>query len=344
MSDFANQLIVWQPQQGRHGLPWQAGRDPYRVWLSEIMLQQTRVTTVIPYFERFVARFPDLDRLAVASLDEVLQYWSGLGYYSRARNLHAAARLIVTMHGSAFPRDPNTLIQLPGIGRSTAAAIAAFCFDTRAAILDGNVKRVLTRHFGIAEYPGERQTEIRLWSLAESLLPVRQIAIYTQALMDLGAMVCTRSHPDCSACPVTDTCFARRTGQTGRLPAPKPRKALPQLGVWLVAYRYGQRLWLTRRPTHGIWGGLWCLPEYPAAPDAPQLCRQQWGVAATEVRTGNVFRHTLTHRRLDIVPVWVDLAEPPREDAGGRWVSRQEALAAGIPVAVRKILQEEFTV
>ncbi len=339
---FSARLIVWQQQQGRHDLPWQASRDPYSVWLSEIMLQQTQVSTVIPYFERFMAHFPDVRTLAAAPQDEVLGFWSGLGYYSRARHLHAAAQQIVSCHGGEFPQNPAALEQLPGIGRSTAAAIAAFCFNARAAILDGNVKRVLARHFGISGYAGASLTQKRLWTLAESLLPQAGVAAYTQALMDLGATRCTRRKPACPACPVADTCFARCQGQVDQLPTPKPRSAVPQQELWLVAFHYQDKVWLTQRAQQGIWGGLWCLPEYATAPDAAQLCLQQWGVAAGDVRMGAVLRHNLTHRRMAIVPVWVALAAAPKLSCGGWWANPEEALKAGIPVPVRKILQAEF--
>ncbi len=219
---FAARVVAWQRAHGRHDLPWQRTRDPYRIWLSEIMLQQTQVATVVPYYDRFLAAFPDVAALAAAPEDRVLERWSGLGYYRRAHHLHAAAKMVVARHGGAFPRDPSAIAALPGIGRSTAAAIAAFAFGARAAILDGNVKRVLARHRGIGGYPGAPRVERTLWALAESLLPARGIETYTQALMDLGATICTRAAPRCAACPVAAGCVARRSGRAAELPSPRP--------------------------------------------------------------------------------------------------------------------------
>ena len=266
---FASALIAWQAQAGRKHLPWQGGRDPYRIWLSEIMLQQTQVATVIPYFERFVARFPDIRSLAQAPLEQVLELWSGLGYYSRARNLHRCAQVILIDHGGLFPRTPEQLVTLPGIGRSTAAAIAAFAFGHRAAILDGNVKRVLCRCFAIDGHPGTREVEQALWSLAESLLPDKGIEAYTQGLMDLGATVCTRSRPACARCPFVDRCRARRLDRVAELPAPRPRRVARHQDVALLVIWSGGSVLLKRRPDRGIWGGLWSLPEVALSPVRP---------------------------------------------------------------------------
>jgi len=244
---FAQKLIAWQRRHGRSGLPWQGTRDPYRIWLSEVMLQQTQVSAVIPYYERFLAKYPTVEALAAASEDEVLRLWSGLGYYARGRNLHQAAQLLM----NGFPRTAAQIAELPGVGRSTAAAIAAFAFGERVAILDGNVKRVLARCFG---------TDENLWERAERLLPKRGIETYTQALMDLGATVCTRN-PVCDKCPVKARCVARKTGRIAELPAPRPRKVLPLRKTrWFVYLDRGKVL-LERRPSSGIWGGLWCFPE-----------------------------------------------------------------------------------
>src|SRR5690242_1085945 len=248
---FAESVVAWQRAHGRHGLPWQGTRDPYRVWLSEVMLQQTQVATVIPYYERFLARFPDVRSLARASEEEVLRLWSGLGYYARGRNLHRAAKQVAK---DGFPRSAEAIQRLPGVGRSTAAAIAVFAFGERAAILDGNVKRVLARCFGIGD-------EERLWERAEAELPLRDIEAYTQALMDLGATVCTRLAPACGRCPVAASCEAHRRGWQARLPAKRARAPLPQRAVVWVVQRCGDRLLVERRPSRGIWGGLWCFPE-----------------------------------------------------------------------------------
>ena len=267
---FARRLVAWQRTHGRHDLPWQRTRDPYRIWLSEIMLQQTQVATVIPYYERFLAAFPDVRALAAASEDRVLEHWSGLGYYRRAHHLHAAAKAIVAEHRGAFPRDVDTLATLPGIGRTTASAIAAFAFGARAAILDGNVKRVLARHRGIAGYPGAPKTRGQLWRIADSLLPERDIETYTQALMDLGATICTRSAPRCGDCPVAGDCVARIEERIATLPSPRPRKALPQRAVRALVIERAGTILFEKRPAAGIWGGLWSLPEAGVEAD---VCR-----------------------------------------------------------------------
>jgi len=283
---FAHRLIAWQRRSGRHALPWQKTRDPYRIWVSEIMLQQTQVQTVLGYYARFIERFPDVSTLADAEPDEVLALWSGLGYYSRARNLHACARLVMSRHGGAFPDDAPALEALPGIGRSTAAAIAAFAWGRREAILDGNVKRVLCRVFGIEGFPGGRAVEQRLWNLASGLLPVadehkadehksgdRQaddlhdaggIEAYTQGLMDLGATVCLRARPRCELCPMNGRCEARRQDRVAELPTRRPARPVDVRHAELVLLRAGARVLLERRPPRGIWGGLWSLPEFRA--------------------------------------------------------------------------------
>src|ERR1700682_5011018 len=256
---FSEKLIAWQRRHGRHDLPWQGTRDPYRIWLSEVMLQQTQVATVVPYYERFIARYPGFSELARASEDEVLKLWSGLGYYARGRNLLLAARAVAAR--GEFPRTADEIAELPGVGRSTAAAIAAFAFGERAAILDGNVKRVLARCFGIEGWPGEAAVGRALWSVAERLLPKRGLEAYTQALMDLGATVCTSRQPKCDACPVRSICTARKQGRVADIPARRPRRVLPRRSVtWLVLRHEGGVL-VERRPAPGIWGGLWCFPE-----------------------------------------------------------------------------------
>ncbi|MDR3391117.1 MAG: A/G-specific adenine glycosylase [Sulfuriferula sp.] len=340
MSDFALRLIDWQRLAGRHDLPWQGSRDPYRVWLSEIMLQQTQVMTVIPYYQRFVVRFPDVASLAAAELDEVLAHWSGLGYYSRARNLHAAARRVMADFGGVFPLRTDDLESLPGIGRSTAAAIAAFCFGTRAAILDGNVKRVLTRQFGVAGYPGEKAVETRLWTLAESLLPAEGVDIYTQALMDMGATLCTRGRPRCEACPVAVSCVALATQQVASLPTPKPRKAVPHKTVRFVILHHAGRVWLQQRPPSGIWGGLWSFPELTMDDDVLAVCQEQWRLQVAGTQALPDFRHVFTHFSLQIAPQLVDVVSLPLtvNEASGCWMQPDEALAAGIPAPVRKVL------
>ncbi|MFZ5574365.1 MAG: A/G-specific adenine glycosylase [Pseudomonadota bacterium] len=344
MSSFASRIVRWQRRHGRHGLPWQAGgtgtRDPYRVWVSEIMLQQTQVATVIPYFERFVARFPTLASLAAADENEVLALWSGLGYYSRARNLHAAARQVLDHHGGRLPADPATLARLPGIGRSTAAAIAALAFGHRAAILDGNVKRVLARHAGVAGWAGDGRVEAELWRLADARLPTRGIESYTQGMMDLGAQVCTRGQPDCHACPVNADCIAYTQGRTAELPTPRPRKILPEREVQMLLLIDRGELLLEKRPPRGIWGGLWSLPELDAGADPLRHCREQLGVS---VRTQAVLprlSHGFTHFRLHIQPVRIDLAPRPATLPGHIWLPPADALGAALPAPVRRLVAQ----
>jgi len=337
--DFAAALVAWQRVHGRHDLPWQRDRDPYRIWVSEIMLQQTQVSAVIPYYDRFMARFPDVQALARAPADEVMQHWSGLGYYARARNLHRAARIVANDHGGAFPRTAAELESLPGIGRSTAAAIAAFAFGARAAILDGNVKRVLARAFAVEGWPGETRVEAQLWTLAEALLPAGDVEAYTQGLMDLGSTVCTRASPRCGVCPVAGQCAALAAGTVDRYPAPRPAKARPhRKAVYLVAMR-GHAVLLERRPASGIWGGLWCLPELPEADQPTREWLGSFGVAGSAVALPSV-EHGFTHYSLTMMPVLGLAGEGTAPSDEARWFLLDEALAAGVPAPVRKILSD----
>ncbi len=338
-SDFAPRLIAWQRSHGRHDLPWQGSRDPYPVWLSEIMLQQTQVETVIPYYRRFLARFPDLVSLAAADEDEVLGLWSGLGYYSRSRNLHAAARRIVADHGGCFPGDIQAIQALPVIGRSTAAAIAAFAFSQRRAILDGNVKRVLARIFGVEGWPGEKAVENRLWDLAEALLPATDIHAYTQGLMDLGATVCTRGRPRCETCPFQDDCLAHRQGRQRELPGARPKKTVPEKSLaMLVLVRPGEVL-LEKRPSTGIWGGLWSLPECGERDD-PVRAALDLGYVVEASGELPAFTHTFTHFRLFIRPRALAVREVRVATEPGRvWLSLDDLEGAALPTPVRRILQ-----
>jgi A/G-specific adenine glycosylase len=338
VNSFASHIIRWQQRQGRHTLPWQASRDPYRIWLSEIMLQQTQVATVIPYFERFVARFPDLCSLAAAHQDEVLALWSGLGYYSRARNLHAAACTLVAQHAGIFPANPDAIAQLPGIGRSTAAAIAALAFGQSCAILDGNVKRVLARHGGITGWPGDRKIEIMLWQLAESHLPRTAIEAYTQGMMDLGALVCTRSQPACPACPVNTDCIAFTQHRTTELPTPRPRKTLPERQVQMLLLLDRGELMLEKRPSRGVWGGLWSLPELAPETDPANHCLEHFGFTTQTQQAWPRFSHSFTHFRLHIQPVQMQLAPRRTTLPGQIWLSPADALDAALPAPVRKLL------
>lgn len=338
-TSFAARVVRWQRRHGRHDLPWQAGGDAYRVWLSEIMLQQTQVATVVPYFTRFVAHFPDVHALASASEDAVLALWSGLGYYSRARNLHAAARAIVTEHGGRFPDTQEELAALPGIGRSTAAAIAALAFGRRCAILDGNVKRVLARHAGIDGWPGTRTVEAALWRLAEARVPSRGVQSYTQGLMDLGALVCTRRRPACDACPLAADCVARRTGRTAELPAPRPHRALPEKTVAMLLLRDRGELMLEKRPARGVWGGLWSLPELDPDADARAHCHARYGFEVRALHALPALSHSFTHFRLNIQPLEVHLAPRGTTPSGQIWLAPKDALDAALPAPVRTLLK-----
>ena len=342
MFDFSSRLIQWQKSHGRHDLPWQDTRDPYAVWLSEIMLQQTQVATVIPYYQRFLARFSDLASLAKASQDEVLAHWSGLGYYSRARNLHRAAQMVMQQHGGHFPDEFESLMALPGIGRSTAAAVSVFAFAQRQAILDGNVKRVFTRYFGIEGYPGEKKIEQDLWARAEQLLPRQEIEIYTQALMDLGATICTRSKPKCLACPLQNDCIAYAQNRITELPSPKPRKALPQKEtVMLIMLRQGEVL-LEKRPPSGIWGGMWSFPEIDRASDSVHICSANYGVEARLAAPLSSLDHTFTHFKLRIFPQPMHVIDIHTRvnQASHLWLNLDDALGAAIPTPVRKLLRQ----
>jgi A/G-specific adenine glycosylase len=337
---FAARLVGWQKQHGRHDLPWQGTRDPYAIWLSEIMLQQTQVATVIPYYLRFLARFPEVSSLAGAPLDEVMRLWSGLGYYSRARNLHRAAQAIVGEHGGRFPRSFESVAALPGVGRSTAAAICVFAFGARHAILDGNVKRVLARLRGVKGHAGDRKVVDRLWQEAESLLPRRNVEAYTQGLMDLGSLVCVRAKPRCAECPVHGTCVAFQRGWVGKLPGPRPRKRLlHKRTVMLVLVRAGEVL-LAKRPPAGIWGGLWSLPEADRKTDLESYCLKRFGVHVVEIEPLPGIAHGFTHFKLDIHPLRlrVSALAPHAAEPGVMWLPFEDARGAAIPAPVRRIL------
>lgn len=340
MSDFAARLIRWQKLHGRHDLPWQ-GADAYRIWLSEIMLQQTQVATVIPYYQRFIARFPDIASLASASEDQVLACWSGMGYYSRARNLHRAARIVVQQHSGIFPSHFDDIVALPGIGRSTAAAISVFAFRQRCAILDGNVKRVLARCYAIEGYPGEKKTEARFWRQADALLPMRGVAAYTQGLMDIGSLVCTRSKPQCFSCPLQDDCAAYRSNRVAQLPTPRPRKVLPEKHTTFLMLLNGHDIMLEKRPGSGIWGGLWCPPQVDNNRDARAYCERNFGVDATHATALQTFAHTFTHFKLYITPLCVHVNYRPElaQGPGRVWLNVGAALSMAIPAPVRKLLQ-----
>ncbi|MGH8501970.1 MAG: A/G-specific adenine glycosylase [Gammaproteobacteria bacterium] len=315
-ASFSERVLAWYDRHGRKSLPWQRPATPYRVWVSEIMLQQTQVATVIPYFERFVAHFPGVRALASARLDDVLQHWAGLGYYARARNLHLAACILRDSHAGEFPSDIEAIASLPGIGRSTAGAILALSRDRPHAILDGNVKRVLARHRGVEGWPGTSHNTRHLWRIAEQLMPTRRCADHTQAMMDLGALVCVRRHPRCAECPVRTDCVAYRSGRQHALPAPRARKALPVRETMMVMARTSNGdVLLERRPPVGVWGGLLSFPEVRDEQACAALCERVFGAAPEKMIRWPVVRQTFTHFRLDITPVEVII------DHGGRIIS-----------------------
>ena len=339
-SDFAARLIGWQKQHGRKGLPWQDTTDPYRVWLSEIMLQQTQVATVIPYYQRFLERFPTLADLAAAPVDEVMPLWSGLGYYARARNLHKCAQAVVAKHAGEFPRDAALIAELPGIGRSTANAIASFCFGAQTPILDGNVKRVFARCFGIEGFPGTLKIEREMWTLAEQLMPATDTGIYTQAQMDLGATICTRGKPLCARCPLADICVAKREDRISELPAPRPKKAVPERESIFLIMQSEHGVLLEQRPPSGIWGGLLCLPELPAELDADSHAQQQYGITAQQWQELPALRHTYTHFRLTLRPLHVRVTQVPTAmDSNLRWLAAADYAAAALPAPIRTLLE-----
>jgi A/G-specific adenine glycosylase len=351
---FSAAVIAWQKQHGRHALPWQQTRDAYRIWLSEIMLQQTQVAAVIPYYQRFLARFPDVATLAAAPAEDVMAHWSGLGYYSRARNLHRCAQQVVAQYGGVFPSDPALLAELPGIGRSTAAAIAAFAYGTRAAILDGNVKRVFARIFGVDGYPGQKTIEDKLWQRAVALLPAEDIGTYTQGLMDLGATLCTRNKPSCPRCPLAQRCVALASGRVHELPVRKPKKAIPEKKTAMLIITDRNQVLLEQRPNSGIWGGLLSLPELEALPDNAALGDPQLDAAMTQAvaRFGvpaswerlQPFSHGFTHFKLHVAPYRIRL-ERRLEMAGQTphiWFGVDQLADAALPAPVKKLLLAIF--
>ena len=343
-TDYSARLLAWFDQHGRHDLPWQHPRTPYRVWLSEIMLQQTQVAVVAPYFERFIAALPNLPALAAASQDQVLALWSGLGYYARARNLHAAAKVCVEIHGGELPRDAAALRALPGIGRSTAGAILAQAWGERAAILDGNVKRVLCRVHGIDGWPGMPAIEKKLWVIAESLLPDARLADYTQAQMDFGATLCTRADPACRQCPMQPDCIASRDGRTAELPSPKPGKPLPlRTAHMLVIEDAAGRVLLQRRPPTGVWACLWSLPEHADLAEARLWLERHVHDELERLQAGEPILHGFSHYRLQIRPhrlrgIRARDAIGDNEDL--RWAPRSELANIGLPAPVRRLLKE----
>ena len=340
---FSDAILAWYDKFGRKTLPWQQQKTPYKVWLSEIMLQQTQVATVIPYFERFIARFPTVADLAAADQDEVLHLWTGLGYYARARNLHKAAQHIVDHHGGKFPTDIEQVIALPGVGRSTAGAVLSLSLKQHHPILDGNVKRTLARCYAVEGWPGKKPVENKLWEIAEANTPSAGVERYNQAMMDMGAMICTRSKPKCELCPVAERCEAKAQGRQADFPGKKPKKTLPEKQAWFAIFQFGEYVWLEKRPPAGIWGGLWCFPQQDQADLTPvieQRIGQQEIIREQEQLIG--FRHTFSHYHLDIVPVRLSLTEQPSgiSEAGhGQWYNLNQPAEIGLAAPVQQILE-----
>ena len=340
---FSLQVLQWFDVHGRKNLPWQKNINPYRVWISEVMLQQTQVATVIPYFENFMARFPNVSDLASAETDDVLHLWSGLGYYSRARNLHKAAKMVMETFSGEFPRSVDALTQLPGIGLSTAGAIASISMDIRAPILDGNVKRVLARYQAVSGWPGQSAVAKQLWSITEALTPDHRNADYTQAMMDLGAMICTRTKPSCLICPLQQNCLAHAAGEETHYPESKPKKTKPERSVrmLMVINEFGEVL-LEKRPPSGIWGGLWGFPEIQNDEILPEAAQTKTGLNLESFEEWQSFRHTFSHYHLDITPVKTFAAITTSVADGDRWhwFQPDQPSELGLAAPVSKLLSK----
>lgn len=340
--DFSQAILTWYRLNGRTDLPWQMNRSAYRVWVSEIMLQQTQVVTAIPYFENFMSCFSDVEVLAKAQQDEVLHYWSGLGYYARARNLHKAARLICNQHNGVFPENFEQVLALPGIGRSTAGAILAQASGQRHAILDGNVKRVLARYHGVEGWPGKTSVQEILWAYAEQHTPEVHLADYTQGIMDFGATLCTRGKPGCDECPVSSGCVAFNEHRMAELPTSKARKAMPiKTARMLILLDDNNQVMLEKRPPAGIWGGLWSLPEVSMDEDLEAFCEQQWRFAVTDIEPGEIFRHTFSHYHFDILPCRLRVKNPEQsvmEAESIVWYNTSQPDQRGLPAPVKTLL------
>jgi A/G-specific adenine glycosylase len=342
LTSFADRLLAWFDEHGRKDLPWQQRKDPYPIWVSEIMLQQTQVLTVVPYFERFMASFPSIEALAAAGQDAVLHHWSGLGYYARARNLHRAAAVIVAEHDGRFPDDIDAVTALPGIGRSTAGAILSLAQDQRHPILDGNVKRVLSRHAAVGGWPGKTTVAKQLWHLAEQNTPADRVAEYTQAIMDLGATLCTRSNPQCERCPVIDDCKAHAAGTVAEYPGRKPKKDKPLRNTTLLIASTAQSVYLERRPEAGIWGGLWSLPELDGR-SVESWCREELDATAETAEPLDLLRHSFSHYDLDIQPILVRVDAPLSKVADSdstTWYRLGDPPPGGIAAPVQKLIDQ----
>lgn len=342
MAAFADTLLRWHRKFGRKDLPWQQEPTPYRVWVSEIMLQQTQVTTVIPYYLRFIGSFPDIESLACASADAVLRHWSGLGYYARARNLHEAARCIWARHEGVFPSSFDELMELPGIGRSTAGAILSLACHQRYPILDGNAKRVLARYHAIEGWPGHTAVARKLWELAEECTPQQDVAAYTQAIMDLGATLCTGSHPDCDICPLRDGCAAFGIGAVRDYPGRRTKKTKPLRQTHMVLACSNDAVYLERRPARGIWGGLWSLPELQTENEVGEWCEREFNTRAVQLERWDTLRHSFTHYDLDIRPIVVRLSAQSgtvRDTQDRIWYELGSPPPGGVAAPVSKLIE-----
>ena len=337
---FSDLILTWAKKNGRKNLPWQKNISPYKVWVSEIMLQQTQVTTVIPYFERFMKRFPNVEVLSNAPLDEVLYSWTGLGYYARARNLHKTAKIITKEYRGNFPKEFDEIIDLPGIGRSTAGAILSLSWNQRFPILDGNVKRVLTRCNGIEGWPGKKKIENKLWELSELYTPTKSIRQYTQAIMDLGATVCTRRNPDCNLCPLTLICFAKRKNKQHEFPAKKPSTTIPKRDTILAILENNSgEILLEQRPLNGIWGGLWCFPELSIDSEIEKIINKKYGIRIKKQKEYKPIKHTFTHFHLLIRPVHMKLQKDKDYDSKVlKWIHPKKNQGLGLPAPVLSML------
>ncbi|MDR9892704.1 A/G-specific adenine glycosylase [Pseudenterobacter timonensis] len=340
-SQFSALVLDWYDKYGRKTLPWQIEKTPYKVWLSEVMLQQTQVATVIPYFERFMARFPTVTDLANAPLDEVLHLWTGLGYYARARNLHHAAQQVATRHNGIFPQTFEEVAALPGVGRSTAGAILSLSLNQHFPILDGNVKRVLARCYAVSGWPGKKEVEKRLWTISETVTPAAGVARFNQAMMDLGAMVCTRSKPKCELCPVNNICIARANQSWAQYPGKKPKQTLPERSACMLMMQHGDEVFLEKRPPSGLWGGLYCFPQFADEATLREWLKQR-GISADNLTQQTAFRHTFSHFHLDIVPMWLPVSSfsSCMDEGSGLWYNLAQPPSVGLAAPVERLLQQ----
>ncbi|AJI96076.1 A/G-specific adenine glycosylase [Yersinia ruckeri] len=338
---FAQVVLDWYQRYGRKTLPWQQDKTPYQVWLSEVMLQQTQVATVIPYFQRFLARFPDVRTLAAAPLDEVLHLWTGLGYYARARNLHKAAQTIVTKHQGEFPTTFDEIADLPGIGRSTAGAILSLALGQHFPILDGNVKRVLARCYAVDGWPGKKEVEKRLWQISGEVTPAKGVGQFNQAMMDLGAMVCTRSKPKCALCPLNAGCIAYANHSWSQYPGKKPKQTIPEKTAYFLLIQNDTQVWLEQRPPVGLWGGLFCFPQFSEREDLSRWL-QQHAMPEKNLQQLTAFRHTFSHFHLDIVPMWLNAATLSgcMDEGAGLWYNLAQPPSVGVAAPVERLLQQ----